>query len=408
MPVNVLMEQPHARHLVGLRRGIATLLGLALILVSWATLPVFAYLLYQYVHTHSSWGFGKGTTVALLALVIALLFVPWLVGLRLVRASRRLVLFLRRFGYTDATDALTFAALTSMGRSWRLVTLDDAAVAPVGISRGMTKFAAAGEFSWLWFGRARRRIGLATRVALGVGLVGMAVVAGHTHLRHRSELKMVETAVGYHHHHRAAHAGDAGTFRIFLIVAIGAAAAAALFAVFAVFLMALFRPWHRFSAALRRAEQSKVTRVGSPHDVLNVAAVVRNQARKVFSPRLMVLKVDSAYWQTTVKSVANLASVVLIDVSVLTENLLWEITEVVEDRSTSCVLVGHAEGLRALDVIDTPLEQRLVELLDGRTILAYETTEQGMTRFAKALRATFEVAVSRRRRPTPVPLPPAA
>jgi hypothetical protein len=69
----------------------------------------------------------------------------------------------------------------------------------------------------------------------------------------------------------------------------------------------------------------------------------------------------------------------------------------VEDPSTVCVLVGHAEGLRALDVIDTPLEQRLVELLDGRTILGYERGEQGMTRFANALRATLEVAVSRRR-----------
>jgi hypothetical protein len=111
----------------------------------------------------------------------------------------------------------------------------------------------------------------------------------------------------------------------------------------------------------------------------------------------MVLNVDSAVWQRTVKTVANFAAVVLIDVSVLTENLLWEIAEVAEDPSTACVLVGHAEGLRALDVIDTPLEQQLVELLDGRTILAYETSEQGTTRFANALRATLEIAVSRRR-----------
>ena len=397
MPVHVVMEQPHARHLVGLRRGIAALLGLVLILVSWATLPVLAYLLYRsYHHTHhSSSSVGTGTVVAFVALVIALLVVPRLVGLRLVRGSRRLVLFLRRFGYTDATDALTFAALTTMGSSWRLVTLDDAAVAPVGISRGMTKFAAAGEFSWVWFGRARKRIGLLTRLALGAGLVGMAVAAAHTYLRHHSELTMVEAGVGYHH--RATHVGDAGTFRIFLIVAILAVAAAVVFAVVALILMPVFRPWHRFSATLQRAEQAKVTRVVSPQDVLKVAGAVRNQARKVFSPRLMVLNVDSAVWQTTVKTVANLASVVLIDVSVLTENLLWEIAEVVEDPSTACVLVGHAEGLRALDVIDTPLEQQLVELLDGRTILAYETSEQGMTRFANALRATLEVAVSRRR-----------
>jgi hypothetical protein len=106
-----------------------------------------------------------------------------------------------------------------------------------------------------------------------------------------------------------------------------------------------------------------------------------------------VLHVDSDVWRPTVKSVADVASVVLIDVSVLTENLLWEIAEVVRDPSTACVLVGHAEGLRALEVIDTPLERRLVELLDGRTILAYETTEPGMKRFARALRAALEVAI---------------
>jgi hypothetical protein len=223
----------------------------------------------------------------------------------------------------------------------------------------------------------------------------MAVVAGHTYRLHHSELKMVEAAVGYDH--PATHGGDAGTFRIFLIVAIVAVAAAVVFAVVALILMPVFRPWHRFSATLQRAEQAKVTRVVSPQDVLKVADAVRNQARKVFSPRLMVLNVSSAVWQTTVKTVANLASVVLIDVSVLTENLLWEIAEVLEDPSTACVLVGHSEGLRALDVIDTPLEQRLVELLDGRTILAYETSEQGMKRFANALRATLEVAVSRPR-----------
>jgi hypothetical protein len=281
-----------------------------------------------------------------------------------------------------------------MGRSWRLVTLDDAAVAPVGISPGMARFAAAGEFSWVWFGRTRKGFGLLARLVLGAGLVGMAVVAAvHAHFRHKSDVKMIEASVGYHQ--PWAHGGDAGTFRIFLIVAVVAVAAALVFAVVALILMPVFRPWHRFSASLQRAEQAKVTRVVRREDVLKVSSAVRDQARKVFSPRLIVLNVDSGVWQSTVKTIADLASVVLIDVSVLTENLLWEIAEVVENKSTACVLVGHADGLRALDVIDTPLEQRLVELLNGRTILGYETSEQGMTKFANALRATLEVAVSR-------------
>src|SRR5262245_53428271 len=54
-------------------------------------------------------------------------------GLRLVRGARTSVLFLRRFGYTDATRAVTFAVLKTVGRTWRLVTLDDAQIEALGI-----------------------------------------------------------------------------------------------------------------------------------------------------------------------------------------------------------------------------------------------------------------------------------
>ncbi|MEW8102774.1 MAG: hypothetical protein AB2785_13535, partial [Candidatus Thiodiazotropha endolucinida] len=46
----------------------------------------------------------------------------------LIRGRRRLVLFLRRFGYDEATEALSFAAASTMGQRWRLVTLDDTTV----------------------------------------------------------------------------------------------------------------------------------------------------------------------------------------------------------------------------------------------------------------------------------------
>jgi hypothetical protein len=43
---------------------------------------------------------------------------------------------------------------------------------------------------------------------------------------------------------------------------------------------------------------------------------------------------------------------------------------------------------------DNPLERQLAALLDGQTILAYETTEKGLRRFGRALRATLELAVA--------------
>ena len=54
-------------------------------------------------------------------------------GLSLLRGRRQSALFLRRFGFTDATEALSTAVTRSLGRRWRLVTLDDSKVAPVGV-----------------------------------------------------------------------------------------------------------------------------------------------------------------------------------------------------------------------------------------------------------------------------------
>jgi hypothetical protein len=389
------MEQPRGRPLGRVRHGGAALLGFALILVGFATVPGLIVLValshHDRARTDSS-TISHGTLVAFVAVLVGLVIVAPLVGLRLVRGSRRLVLFLRRFGYADATQALTVAALTTMGRSWRLVTLDDAAIAPVGVSGGTAKLLAAGEVGVRWFGWTWKTIGSLAVNALKLGLVGMAGVTAYVFLRHHSLAPLG-------HGLRADHAIRADAPGIFILsfwVAIVGGAAVFVGMLLPILLLPLLVPWMFLSmshSALREAEQAKVTRVMSIEAAHLIARAMRRHARRIFSPRLMVLNVDNDVWRPTVKSFAEIASVVLIDVSVLTENLLWEIAEVVHDPSTACVLVGHAEGLRALEVIDTPLERRLVELLDGRTILAYETTESGMRRFARSLRAALEVAV---------------
>jgi hypothetical protein len=219
----------------------------------------------------------------------------------------------------------------------------------------------------------------------------MAVAAGYTAQHHHSVLKMMKHAVGHDH---ARYAGPPHVFRICLIVAIVGGLAIVASMLVRVAAVPLAQPWRSFSGAVRRAEQAKVRHVGGLETPNSVAHAVRRQARKVFSPRLMVLHVANEVWRPVVKSFAEISSVVLIDLSDPTENLLWEISEVVRDPETVCVLVGNAERLRALEVIDTPIEERLVALLDGRTILAYDTSEEGMQRFARALRATLELAIA--------------
>lgn len=397
MPVHVVMEQAHGRRFVRLRHGLGALLGFLLILVGWATLPALGYVLYLSHHErgqhHQASTVGNGTVVAFLAVLAVLLVGAPLLGFRLVRGSRRLVLFLRRFGYTEATHALTFCVLTTIGGSWRLATLDDAAVAPVGVSHGLEKVLAAGDLGSRFVRRMQKAIGFVAMQAARIGLLGMGAVVGYTYLHHRSQLAMLGDALGRNHHHHARNAAAAGTFRDFLIVTIAGTSALLALGILGVVAFPLLQPWLFFSRSLRRAEEAKVTQVVTMDEGESVARAVRKQSRRVFSPRLMVLHVDTDVWRHAVKSVAEVAAVVLIDVSVPTENLLWEVAEVVHDPARACVVVGQADRLRSFETRDEPLARRLGELLDGRTILAYETTEQGMKRFARALRATLEIAV---------------
>ena len=58
----------------------------------------------------------------------------WL-GKRAVRGRRPLGLFLRRFGYLEATRTMSATVAGQAGQMWRMVTLDDANVAPMGTAR---------------------------------------------------------------------------------------------------------------------------------------------------------------------------------------------------------------------------------------------------------------------------------
>lgn len=88
-----------------------------------------------------------------------------------------------------------------------------------------------------------------------------------------------------------------------------------------------------------------------------------------------------------------MASAVLLDVSELSENLLWEISQLDAKFGERCIVVGHADRVRALTGAPTDpatLEARTAQLLDGTTVLAYTTDRAGMRRFARALRNRLE------------------
>jgi hypothetical protein len=143
--------------------------------------------------------------------------------------------------------------------------------------------------------------------------------------------------------------------------------------------------------SVREAERSKTVAVTSESEIQQAADAIARRSRKVFGPRLVVLRVASHVWQHAVRELAALSSLPLIDISEPTESVLWELEELTKRFGDACVLIGRHERVAALalepgDRGPTPVERRLIDLLDGREVLAYTTDPRGLKRFARALR----------------------
>ena len=159
--------------------------------------------------------------------------------------------------------------------------------------------------------------------------------------------------------------------------------------------------------AVRKAEASRTRVINSGSQVAAAAASIASDSRGIFAPRLVVLTVSTAFWQETVRKLAAVSSAILIDISEPTENLVWEIRELMGDFGSRFVVVGEYSRVRGLEESTTaepgsPTAQ-LRSLLDGRQVIGYTTDRRGRRRFAKALRNTLDaltpVAVSRRELP---------
>jgi hypothetical protein len=86
---------------------------------------------------------------------------------------------------------------------------------------------------------------------------------------------------------------------------------------------------------------------------------------------------------------ASVCSRTLIDISEPTENVLWELEELITRHESTFVVIGHRDRVAALGSSDSGLahvERRLAALLAGREVLAYTTDRRGLKRFARALR----------------------
>jgi hypothetical protein len=375
MSVRIVQDVPAGRlPWQRLSRLILALVGLVLVVAGFlaAVLPIMlvAAVIYSVVRGESLEMTG-GDLVGFGALGAGAAVVMWL-GVMLIRGRRRLGLYLRKFGFADTTRTVSQALKSAVGRSVRLVTLDDSQVAPVGVGAGRRIVAL------LWI--------LAAVLAawLSYYLFGGGFTADSD--------KIINDAV----EQASNNAGDGLADQ--LGAAFGGALAGGIVAGFflvlllaaliIVLLVGVFA--YRAHRSARRAQREASQALAQRQQVGTVARRLDAVARKVFSPRLMVVAVPGSFWREAIHGFAAVSKVAVIDVSHPTDPLLWEVATLKPLFGSRLVFVGARDLVGALarpphEIAGTP-HGALAQLLDGEEIIAYGPTGPDRHRFTTALR----------------------
>jgi hypothetical protein len=154
MPVDVVVDGPRGRRVRAVWRRTPTVVGAILVCsAAMAALPLIALTIAVGVYlvvwidfrahpekVWPDWFEGvRGMLAPMWLVALSVTTVGVLLGLRLLRENRNLILFLRRFGYRLATQTVT-EATSRLGDFWRVVTLDDENIEALGPGEGVEGF----------------------------------------------------------------------------------------------------------------------------------------------------------------------------------------------------------------------------------------------------------------------------
>lgn len=322
-------------------------------------------------------------------------------GRRLFRGRRGTVLFLRRFGYDGSMQVVTYAVAETIGVAWRLVTLDDDEIAPLGVDTA----------SKVVFGTGERLVKLAQTFYKVVMIVfpwaiwGMCGVVGLQVLMVWPDWRRLFTDGTVDRYTAIFSAVMDGRIPsayfepslpgAFAVLATGLMLGLAGLLIIFVTLLAMF-PLFGFvmfatssAEALRKAEREKTATINTAQEVGPLASELSRLGSQTFAPRLVVVRVASSIWHQTVSALASVAVATIVDLSEPTANLMWEIGELVRlgghDR---CIfIVDHARLDDAGNFRDgaAGFAANLTLLVGDADVLAYRTDRSGMRRFARAL-----------------------
>lgn len=332
------------------------------------------------------------------AVSLVMAFLGLRYGLRVVRGTRQTVLFLRRFGFDGAQQVVTFAVVSTIGGMWRLVTLDDAEMAPVGVdavaksvfnlATPARRIASAAmsvvltTFPWAIYGMCGV-IAIEIARAPEVGRLSDNGVMDR-YLAVIERLMNAQLPIAYY---------DFSLPGLFAVLATAFVIWLPLTFVIALSRIPLFPVMWMAKAsarALRDAETRKTATVQHPPEIARRADEISHQSQRILAPRIVVVRVESLLWPATVSALARRAGAVIIDISEPTENVLWELEEMERLRPGKYILIGEVASIRrwSAGIAAQPPQSfwtRFASHLVEAEVLAYTTDKGGMRRFARAL-----------------------
>jgi hypothetical protein len=365
MTVRVIWDDPRTFGARTMMRGLAGIAGGVLATTGRVATPVLAVAGIALVSSDPADPLGAVLPAGLAAAptwIIAVLVATaaWLVGVWLMRSHRRLVVFLRRFRYSPATSVVTYAT-RGIGATWRLVTLDDAEIEPVGVG-GPPRLV-------LLAARAQVRLDVWSRPLLPRAIL-IAVLGG-----------VLSVAGGFY----VGSVADPPPWAWWLLAA---PAATALGTTVLILIWVLARlgmdVLEEVVEPLEDIDKTKVLTADGLVGVESAVERVSRQSRQMITPRLTVLTVESAVWREMVSALCAVASAAVVDVSEPTEQVLWEIAELARHPRLRPLFLIHADRLNQLN------SPALVSILDGREVLGYTSDPDGHRRFTRLLRARLE------------------
>ena len=306
-----------------------------------------------------------------------LTFVGIPLGRRMLRGRRKLVLYLRKFGFTSSTNVLTYAISTAVGKSWRLVTLDDSVTEPLRVPKFWYNVVRWGTtFGWIiliwrfivWFRSDHSDADMNESVA-------------------EAAKKAQESGQGCVEAWLGAIAGA------LLMAAIKFILILALFVIAIVVVGTLTAYSWGAAIAINKAEKSKAFDIQQSDQIDTQVRKIGKVSKRVFSPRLIIAHVSDTIWRDVIAAIDDSTDYIVIDVSEPTQHLLWEVQQMQGMPDNHIIYVGHEPHMQYVLEPDNhdDVRRQITQLLDGKTVLTYAGQDKrSLRKFAHSFRALLE------------------